>query len=90
MRQLYLEAVQQLVPDFVRHVVGIGWIHVVIKHQAPEQHLPVLADQAHQALPVKLAARAVNHVANVGAVKALAPRNKNLGSNQVFRRQHAH
>src|SRR5262249_45357234 len=88
MRQLNFEALQQLVPDFARDVICVGRIGEVIEQTLREQHLPVCANQVQQPLPVKPAARAVDYVANVGAVKALPPGDKNLGGNQIFRRQH--
>jgi len=50
----------------------------MVEHQRPEQHFPMVADEAHQPLPVKFALGSINHVADVSAIKALAPRNKIL------------
>ena len=48
----------------------------------------MFAHQAQQVVPVELSLSAVNNVADIGAVKALAEGDKDFGRNQLFRPQH--
>src|SRR5712672_2699029 len=78
MRQFNAESLHQLFPYFRWNVVGICGINIMVEHQAPEHHFPVIADEAHQPLPVKLALGSINDVADISAIKTLTARDKDF------------
>ena len=83
---LVTAAVQHLHPSADQHTPQLfffpAFIVVVSQHhdrwQSQQQHLPVLADQLHLAAKIEVAVGPINHMSDVGAIKALAPRHKNL------------
>src|SRR6185312_1716801 len=78
MRQFNAKSMYQLRPYLGWNIIGIRRIYIVVEHQVPEQHFPMIANQAHQPLPVKLPLGAIDHMANIGAIKALTSCDKNL------------
>src|SRR3954471_17036203 len=47
MRQLHAKSMHQLRPYLGWNIVGMRRINVMVEHQAPEQHFPVIANEAH-------------------------------------------
>ena len=65
-------------------------IDVLVEHKHPEQHHPVFADQMQDAVPVQIAGGSMDDVNDVGAVKALATSDEELGCDQFLSGQNLH
>src|SRR5215472_9243393 len=89
MSQLHAEPLQQFFPDFLGNAARVRRVHIVVEHQVPQQHLPVLAQQVQKPAPIHLVTGAVDDVANIRSIKAFAPGHENLGSNEFLGRQYA-
>src|SRR3954463_7742395 len=64
-------------------------INVAIEDERPQQHLPVIADQIEDAVPIQIIAGGVDEVGDVSAIEAFAPGDEYFGRDEFLRAQDA-
>src|ERR1700733_3514852 len=80
---------QQVLPQHGGDVMSFGRVHVSEKNQSPQQHLPMLTNVLKDAPPIQVARGCINDVDDVRSIKALTPRHKKFGHEQLLRRQNS-
>src|SRR6185312_10850930 len=78
------EALAEIPPERGGYPAGGRGVDVAVELQVPEQHLPVLAHVGEQTIPIERGAAAVDQVADVTAVEALAPGDEDLAEDHLF------